>query len=128
MIFEKVSIKGKKGQTLIYTLNNVRFDEVDQKLKWDNTRIYTPLGDLDDNGLKFFDIQADEVLIERDDVLTKEIRIFMTITKVEAIEIYEGADMESTDLGLEGDLVIFGTIPAGTEEIRINYKEVYDDS
>jgi hypothetical protein len=129
MILNKHTIKGKKGETVCYTLPNFRFDSSDNKLKWDAFRFYTPEGNqTDDQGFKYFDVPGDEVLIERDDTLNKELLIIVTKDQgTEVVEILEGAETEAITIGLEGDIAASGFIPADPgEEISINYKEVTD--
>jgi hypothetical protein len=127
MVLTKNTVKGKKGKTVSYTLPNLRFDITDNKLKWDAFRFHTPEGNQTNNeGFKYFDVPADEVLIERDDTLNKQLIIKITRDSgTEAIEILEGAEIEAIIIGLEGDVVAAGFIPANLEEeIIINYKEV----
>ncbi|NIM11528.1 MAG: hypothetical protein GTO45_16530 [Candidatus Aminicenantes bacterium] len=127
MILNRHTIKGKKGETVCYTLPNFRFDSSDNKLKWDAFRFYTPEGNqTDDDGFKYFDVPGDEALIERDDTLNKELMIIVTKDQgTEVVEILEGAETEAIVIGLEGDIVAAGFIPAdAAEEITIDYKEV----
>jgi hypothetical protein len=127
MILNKHTIRGKKGSTVCYTIPNFHFDINDNHLKWDDFRFYTPLGEsMDEEGFRYFDVPADEVLIERDDTLTKDLIIIATQEEgVEVIETLEGAEGEVITIGLEGDIIVSGTIPASEEEeITIDYKEV----
>jgi hypothetical protein len=127
MILNKHTIKGKKGETVCYTLPNFRFDSSDNKLKWDAFRFYTPEGNqTDDDGFKYFDVPGDDALIERDDTLNKELMIIVTKDEgTEVVEILEGAETEPITIGLEGDIVAAGFISAdAAEEITIDYKEV----
>jgi hypothetical protein len=129
MTINKKIIKGKKGETVCYTLLNFRFDSSDNKLKWDAFRFYTPVGNqTDDNGFKYFDVPGDGALIERDDTLNKEFMLIVTKDQgAEVVEILEGAETEAIVIGLEGDIVAAGLIPADVaEEITIDYKEVTD--
>jgi len=121
-------IKGQKGKTVIYKLENFRFDE-DNKLKWDNFKFYTPVGDKVENGFNYFDVPGGEILIERESDLDKYVMI--VIRKEEGIEWYEefdgasgGADLS---IGIEGDMVVIGFIPADeNENVEIMVKEVID--
>lgn len=127
MQLNKLSIKGKKGKTVCYKLENFRFDLDDDKLKWDAFRFYTPEGEqTDEEGFSYFDVPADEVPILRDDSLNKEFMILVTKNEgVEFLEVLEGADMQGFSIGMEGDIVVSGFIPANPgEEIFIDYKEV----
>jgi hypothetical protein len=129
MQLTKHTIHGKKGTTVCYTLPNFRFDSSDNKLKWDAFRFYTPEGDrADDEGFKYFHVSGDEYLIERDDTLNKEFMIIVTKDEgTEVVEILEGAETEAIVIGLEGDIVAAGFIPAdAAKEITIDYKEVTD--
>jgi hypothetical protein len=124
----KNQIKGKKGVTVCYTIPNFRFDETESKLKFDEFKFYTPAGEQDD-GVKYFDVAGDEVLLERDTELDK--KIFIVCTKDEGVIAYEILEGEDLDLiyGLEGDIVCIVFIPADPmEKIKIEYKEVYDES
>lgn len=127
MQLNKHTIQGKKGATVCYTLTNFRFDSSDNKLKWDAFRFYTPEGNqTDDEGFKYFDVPADEYLIERDDTLDKEFMIIADKEEgIEIVEILEGAETEAIIIGLEGDIMAAGFIPADpAAEINIDYKEV----
>jgi hypothetical protein len=127
MILNKHTIRGKKGSTVCYSLPNFHFDSNDNHLKWDDFRFYTPVGEsMDEEGFRYFDVPADEVLVERDDMLAKDLMIIATQDEgVEVIETLEGAEGEVITIGLEGDVIISGTIPAvDEEEVVIDYKEV----
>ncbi|NIR04220.1 MAG: hypothetical protein GTN82_02205 [Candidatus Aminicenantes bacterium] len=127
MIINKQITREKKGKTVCYTLSNFRYDDSDSKLKWDAFKFYTPVGNqVDDQGFHYFDVLGDEVLIERDDTLNKGIEIKVISNEgVEVIEIYEGAETEAIIIGLEGDIIVSGSIPADLQaEIIIDYKEV----
>jgi len=127
MNLQKLSIKGEKGQTVCYTINNFRFDPAENKLKWDAFRFFTPEGpQIDEEGVKYFYVAADEVALERDNLLNKVILVKATRDNgTEVLEILEGAEMETVTIGLEGDIIISAFIPANTrQEIAVNYKEV----
>jgi hypothetical protein len=120
-------IRGKKGKTVCYKLENLRFGPNDNKLKWDAFRFYTPEGEqTDEEGFTYFDVPDDEFLILRDELLNKEFVILVSKDEgVEFVEVIEDADMESFSIGLEGDIVASGFIPTNPdEEIVIDYKEV----
>lgn len=123
----KHTIKGKMGSTIVYRLTNLGFDESVNKLKWDSFRFYTPLGNqVDENDRRYFEVPADEIPIERDDTLNKEIQVKITKDEgVEMIEVFEGAETDPISIGLEGDIVVFGVIPTDPQnDIEIHYKEV----
>lgn len=129
MILNKHTIKGKRGKTVCYFLPNFRYD-INDKLKWDSFRFYTPEGDqTDDEGFKYFDVPGEEILLQRDVNLNKILMIIITKNEgTEILEIYEGAEMELLSVGLEGDIVVSGFIPSDPQqEISINYKEVIDE-
>jgi hypothetical protein len=129
MKMEKMMIKGKKGHTVCYSLPNFRFDSETNQLKWDAFSFYTPLGELlDEDGFRYFNVPAEELLIQRDDNLDKELVVMITKENgIEAVEILQGAIPDSINIGIEGDIVLSGFIPADTnEEIVFHYKEVTD--
>lgn len=129
MRINKQIIVGEKEKSVCYNVKNFRFDEGDNKLKWDDFKFYTPAGPKKDNrGFHFFDVPADEVTIKRDDALNKSLMVMVTRDRgIEAVEIYEGAEAENISIGLEGDIVITGFIPADPMvEITVDYKEVSD--
>jgi len=85
-VFESV---GRKGVTLFYSFVNFRFDSSDYKLKWDATRVYTPRGSqTDENGFKYFDIPADEILISRDLVDLDIVVYFFDNPVGDNVEVY----------------------------------------
>ncbi|MCP5105082.1 MAG: hypothetical protein GY950_16965 [bacterium] len=127
MIINKSTIRGVKGTTVCYTLENFRFDNSDGQIKWDAFKFYTPLGDLtDDEGFKYFDVPADDVPIDRDADLSKGLMVMVTKDNgIEAIETLEGAESDMVSIGLEGDIIVSGYIPSDPgEDIIIDYKEV----
>jgi hypothetical protein len=127
MLLSKHIIQGKKGHTVCYTLENFRFDSSDNMLKWDAFRFYTPLGgSIDGEGFNYFDVPAEAIPIERDDTLNKDLLIIATNDNgVDVVETLEGANGEDFSIGLEGDVIVSGFIPAAVEEeIVIDYKEV----
>lgn len=123
MTIIKRNIKGEKGRTIFYRIPNIRAEGA--YLKWDAFRFYSPLGVITDTeGDTCFDVEANEILISRDDTLNIELKILVTKDGgVEVFEVLEGAE-HSIQLGLEGDVIINGFIPVGTGEIIIEYKEV----
>ena len=125
---EKSTIIGKKGITVVYSINNFRFDSQDNKLKWDAFKFYTPEGNLEEDSFKYFDVSAEEYLIERHASLNKQLLIKVTVADgIEAIEIEEGVNSPMIEIGLEGDIIIFADIPTDTaKDITVNYKEVLD--
>ncbi|MCP5046721.1 MAG: hypothetical protein GY940_06090, partial [bacterium] len=115
------------GETVCYTMTGFQFDDSDNNLKWDAFRFYTPEGDItDEEGHRYFDVPADEIPIERDDTLNKHMMIIVTKNDgAEVVEVMEGAEFEGVSIGLEGDIVANGFIPAAPgEEIVFNYMEV----
>jgi hypothetical protein len=129
MILNKHTIHGEKGKTVCYSMPDFRFDASDNKLKWGAFRFYTPEGgSVDEEGFAYFDVPAEEILIQRDESLDKEIIITTTRDNgAEAVEILEGAEIEPIIVGIEGDFVATGFIPASPhQEIVIDYKEVTD--
>lgn len=126
----KHTIKGQKGKTVCYTLENLRFDTIDEKLKWDDSKFYTPIGTETDTGdFNFFSVPAGEISITRDSILDKEALLVISIeVGVEYIEVLEGIDGPDLAVsGLNGDIVATGFIPAGTGDIVFDYKEVTGD-
>lgn len=129
MILNKHIIHGRKGKTVCYELPDFHFDTSDNKLKWETFRFYTPLGDnTDEQGFHYFDVPADEALVERDNDLDKNLDIIVTKGNgVEILEVFDGAEVETITIGLEGDIIVSGFIPASPhEEIVFDYKEVTD--
>jgi hypothetical protein len=125
-MLNKHTIRGKKGETVYYTIPNFTLE--DSIIKWDPFKFYTPVGDQTEDGFTYFNVPSEQILIERDDTLDKEFIIIITKDQaVEFIEILEGAESGTIQIGLEGDIVASGFIPANpAEEINIDYKEVSD--
>jgi hypothetical protein len=124
MIIQMKTVQGKKGETVCYSIPNFAYNEASSSLSWDTFRFYTPEGILDEGGYKYFEVEEDEVLVERDMSLNKALFVIAKSTGVEAIEIYEGTSA-NISMGLEGDIIITGYIPADTGvEIQVEYKEV----
>ena len=123
---EAVKTKGTKGSTVCYKLNNIRIES--GVLKWDPFPFYTPLGDqTDESGFKYFDVPAKEYVIpDRDPSVDMEIVIKVTKDGgVEPSAPIVGADIQPISLGLEGDVIVMGYIPADTNiEIEITPREV----
>jgi hypothetical protein len=124
MLFSKKIIHGIKGKTVCYSINNIR-DETGY-LKFDGFAFFTPFGSQQDQeGYKYFDVPADQILVERDESLDKTLLIKVTESIVEAIEIYDGAEFEPINIGLEGDIVAMIYIPSDSgKDIEVEYKEV----
>lgn len=119
---------GEKGKTIIYSIPNVRI--VDDSLMWDSFRFYTPVGTLvDSEGYHYFDVLGDELLIERDEALDREIVVFVTQQNgIEAAGFYEGELPSIPSFDSDGDIIINIFIPCNPEnEIKIEVKEVIDD-
>lgn len=125
MTMNSVTIKGEKGLTVFYTINNIR--EESGALKWDSFRFYTPVGtNIDEAGFKYFTVPVGEVVITRDDSLAIELKVKVTQAGgVEVFEVYEGVGHNLT-VGKDGDIIITGEIPpvGSIEDIQIVYKEV----
>ena len=122
---EKVQISGKKGKTVCYSINNLRIEG--DLLLWDNWQFMTPLGSLELDGEKYFDVPATSFDISRDDTLDKEISIVVKSTSIDVLYTLEGEVRESVNLGLDGDIVVTGIIPSDiTENIKLQYYEVKD--
>lgn len=121
-----IIIKGKKGVTICYEINNIRIES--GVLKWDSFPFYTPIGDqTDENGDKFFVVPAKEYVIpNRDSEVDIEFNIKVTKDGgVEPSAYFVGAAIQPIILGLEGDVIVTGYIPANTSiEIEITPKEV----
>lgn len=121
----KITITGKKGKTVNYS---PQFQENENALSWESFRFYTPVGGaVDAQGFNYYDVPAGQVQIEREEI-PKTLLIIVTQERgVEAMEIYQGAEatMEPVIIGLEGDIIATGRIPADVqEEILIQFKEV----
>lgn len=125
----KHTINGSYENTVVYTITNFRYDDGDDKLKWDAFKFYTPEGTQveDGTGYHYFDIGTEEYLLERHATLNKELIIKADETSgVEAIEIEEGSEADGITMGLEGDIILSGIIPSTADgsDIEIDYKEV----
>jgi len=121
----KITITGKKGKTVNYS---PQFQENENALSWESFRFYTPVGGaVDAQVFNYYDVPAGQVQIEREEI-PKTLLIIVTQERgVEAMEIYQGAEatMEPVIIGLEGDIIATGRIPADVqEEILIQFKEV----
>ncbi|MCP5106005.1 MAG: hypothetical protein GY950_21655 [bacterium] len=139
MKLEKLTIHGKKGKTVCYSLPNFRFDDRDNKLKWDAFRFYTPVGKIaDQEGRRFFNVMGAEVLIRRNH--SRDSKLILKITRERGLEVLEFPDSARTAAAgdgaasftghadLEGDIVATAFIPANPgKEIVIHYKEVTHD-
>jgi hypothetical protein len=124
MIITKKTVQGKKGETVCYSIPNFQWNVATSTISWDTFKFYTPAGELVEEGYKYFQVEANAVLIERDTSLNKTLIVIAKSTGVEALEIYEGIT-ETINVGLEGDIIITGIIPANTGiEIQVEYKEV----
>ncbi len=135
-MYNKINIAGKKGKTVCYTIQNLLITEgtTSINIKWDPWRFYTPAGNLTEAGTdnKYFEVQALDETLTRE-TLDKEIVIAIKLdtasgeSNIYVIEKYlvEQGDLPIKIEGLEGDFVLWGTIPADPEqEIQIEYKEV----
>jgi len=127
VIFNRHVITGKKGRTICYKIAGFRYDKQDECIKWDDFRFYTPEGDqVDSDGFEYFDVPADEILIQRDPDLDKELLVIITRHRgVDAVEVLAGAEMDPLIIGLDGDIVANCFIPASTtQELVLDYKEI----
>lgn len=124
MNITKTTIKGIKGKTIIYS---PQFQGNGNILTWNGFRFYTPVGTSADIEGKYFEVPAGQVTIEREEITKTQLIIVRQNQDVEVLEIYQGAeaDMEPVIIGLEGDIICVGRIPADpVEEITIQFKEV----
>jgi hypothetical protein len=121
-----IKIKGTKGVTICYKIENIRIEN--GVLKWDSFYFYTPEGDLTNaNGIKYFIVPAKEYTIpDRDPLVDIEIEIIVTKNGgVEPTAFFAGTTNQPFSIGLEGDVIVTGYIPADTNvEIEITAKEV----
>lgn len=121
----KITITGQKGKTVNYS---PQFQENENALSWESFRFYTPVGGaVDAQGFKYYDVPAGQVQIEREEITKTLLMIVRQNQGVEVLEIYQGAEatMEPIIIGLEGDIICDGRIPADPgEEISIQFKEV----
>lgn len=86
---QKQSSIGKKGSTIVYTVENFRYDANEEKIKWDAFRVYAPGASLaDEQGNQYYNIPAGEVSVTRDPELDLEIVIKLTPEGVENFEVY----------------------------------------
>lgn len=121
MIIKKHTIKGIKGQTVLYTYE---VEELENVIKIQNLFFLSPAGE----------IQIDEIQVELErEELDKylEVRVFVDKREypVEILEVYASAEVETEFIGVEGDVILTAFIPADeNQEILIDYKEVIDES
>lgn len=124
MEITKNTVTGKLGQTVIYSMPNVRYEN--SSLCWDSFRFYTPLSStVDNNNNGYFDVPAGEVEISRDEVFDKTVFIAVEIGKEPtAYSVLEGESW-SKSIGLEGDFVATIIVPHDTAQpIQCWYIEV----
>jgi len=122
MIIKQLKIKGTLGKTVCYSFP---IRETTTGIIWDAFRFYSPAGTGDD-GNKYFDIDAGSCEISRDSDLDQEIYLIVKSGVLNIYEVFEGASLEISRVGIEGDIIATGTIPANTGlPIIIEYKEVY---
>jgi len=134
-------ITGNANNTVLYSIENLRFDSVDNKLKWDEFKFYSPNGNYVDDGfqyldsktgenatksVKYFNVAAGEYLIQRHASLNKIFLIKMAAsTGVEIIEIMEGSSFPTIEIDKDGDITIYGEITSDiNDDVNISYKEV----
>lgn len=129
----KISIAGKKGKTVCYTIQDLEIiEDTSVNIKWHPWRFYTPAGNLveEGTGFRYFEIQALDEEIARESI-DKEFKIVVKTGEIYVIEKYLGTQEADTIIieGIEGDIVLEGNIPADAgENITIVYKEVSDGS
>jgi hypothetical protein len=129
MTLKKVTVLGRKGKTVCYSLSNLRYDSIDNKLKWDAFRFYTPLGHIADNeGLRFFNVMGGQIQLQRDECFNKKLYVRITQERgIEVFEVPEGTEKNSFATGLGGDIVVTAYIPANPDnEISVEYRDVTD--
>lgn len=115
-------INGKLNSTIIYNIPITITDIVNGvNISWDEFTFYSPNGN--------FTVESINQNILRDDSLNKT--VLLTVDDVNGVRLYtifEGA-FTNLDFGLEGDFVIWLSIPTNDiEEITGFYKEVVDGS
>jgi len=123
MIINKHTIKGVKGQTVIYGFDVI--EEADSIVIRD-LHFESPVGILDIEE----DIVVNLVREEIDKIINVKVFVDNRKYPIEIEEIYIGAERDEVEIiGLEGDIILIVLIPADeSQEIIINYKEVIDDS
>jgi len=122
----KRTVKNVIGKGIVYSFKNFHADENDNKIKWDNFKFYTPLGNLTNaNGRRYFEVEAEEYVIERGTISKRFIIKVDKENGLEAIEWDIDSTREGIRMGLEGDIIVRGFIPSDpTQEITIVYMEV----
>jgi len=123
MIINKHTIKGVKGQTVIYSFNVI---ENNGNIVIKNLHFESPIGFLDIDEDFVIDLTREEI----DKIINVKVFVDNREYPIEIEEIYIGAERDEVEvIGLEGDIVLSIYIPADeTQEIIIDYKEVIDDN
>jgi hypothetical protein len=124
----KNTIKGHKGTTVVFSIPNATI--TGNLLTWETFRFYTPEGNQDENGNKYFAIPAEQVDISRDPELYREIFVFCQEGQITAKGYYEGENIALPDFGLKGDMLFIIRMPPeeNGNEIKIEQREVIDDN
>jgi len=121
MIFNKHTIKGLKDKTVIY---NFDIEESSTGIIIKDLYFESPVGKKQLEG-----IQVD---IEREEInKVVNIKVFVDSREDDVVvdEIYEGAEVKSEYIGLEGDIVASIFVPADVnKEVVVDYKEVIDEN
>ena len=121
MIINKQTIKGKLGETVIYSFI---VEEGENKIIIKNLSFSSPIGEIRTKD----DIVVDLVREELDKIV--EVSVFVDDREytIEIEEIYVGAKREDKIIGLEGDIILVAYIPkiSAAEEVLVSYKEVID--
>lgn len=124
---EKHICIGKKGETVVYTISNLQC--VNNTISWDAFNFFTPVGTQVVDGFNCFVVQADQILLARDNDLDKEFYIKVAQGVETAFyQVLDGAECPALNTNKEGDIIIWGKIPSDPgSEIEVNYKEVIDE-
>lgn len=125
MLIVKIQIKGKKGETIVYS---IPIQQQGDTLIIGDFRFWTPLGILEENGHKYFEIQGDSILVERDLDLDREIHVIYTaVDGLLAMGFFENEEITLPNFDMSGDDLITIKIPKNPAiEILVEVKEVLD--
>lgn len=115
---------GKKGSTVVFSIPNLELNG--NVLSWDSFKFYTPVGDQDD-GYKYFNVDEDEILIERDPIFFREVFVYAINGTVTAQGFFEEENISLPAFGLNSDVLFVVKIPPeGAGDIEIEQREVTD--
>ena len=115
-----IKYKQQKGKGVYYQIPNLRYEEQTSLLKFDSFKFFTPAGDLrDGEGFYFFQVQADEIPIERDTTYNKEIFVIINRGTVDYYPVFLHSDAVglSLKLGQDSELMAKINIPVNGEII-----------